>query len=87
MIFKQSEALFLRDYYSERMIGKVLEQTSGYMVDEVRIDRKGDGEYLLRAICKVGGDELFSEISTAAKQMFLISPVEVLNQMQSENNI
>ena len=87
MIFKQSEALFLRDYYSERMIGKVLEQTSGYKVDEVRIDRKEDGEYLLRAVCKVGGDELFREISKAATQMFLLSPSEVLNQMKSDNDM
>lgn len=79
MTYSKQEATTLKNYYSPKMIGKVLEESIGCKVDEIEVSPLNNGEYSMRAICHHGADIFWREITDAAKVMNLPSPEEVLS--------
>lgn len=94
MNFTYKEAVSLRNYYYDKMVGKIMENGLDYKVKDIQIDEAQDGTngYWVRATHKdsMTGNMYFKEISSAAEFLKLESPQNVLlliANMQSDSTV
>ena len=80
MTYSKEDAIALKGFYSDKMIGRVLEESTGCKVSKIDVGLIGNGRYAMRAICFYGSVTLWSEISDAAKELNLPLPEEILSK-------
>jgi hypothetical protein len=88
MTYSLKEALLLKEYYSDKMIGQYLHDSKQVKIKEVIIEQLENDN--TKFFVKANGQPLrqvfvfFREISEAAKQLGLISPADVLSELNQQ---
>ncbi|PZP44364.1 MAG: hypothetical protein DI598_14625 [Pseudopedobacter saltans] len=85
MTYSLNEALYLKEYYSSKMIGRMLDDSTQTLVKEIVIEQLENDKS--KFVVKANGQRingvfiLFKEIGSAANQFGLCSPDIVLKDL------
>jgi len=78
MTYSKEEIIILNDFYYDKIIGEILEESTGCRVSEIEITSLGNDKFAMRVLCEYRGDILWREITDAAQKLNLPLPAEVL---------
>ena len=79
MEYNYSEAIILKNYYIDKLIGKRINDSFENTVTEIAIRELDNGKYLVTPGFWINNaDFLYIEINDAVKRFDLLNPIEVL---------
>jgi hypothetical protein len=80
MEYTYSEAIILRDYYLDKLIGKRINDSFDHKVTEINLKQLDNGNYLVTpGFWHNNSDFFWIEINDAVKKFDLVNPIEVLS--------
>jgi hypothetical protein len=80
MEYSYSEAIILRKYYLEKLIGKKVNDSFENTISEIAIKELPNGKYVVTpGFWYENRDFIFLEINKVAKKFGLLDPIEVLS--------
>jgi hypothetical protein len=81
MTYSKEEIIILNDFYYDKIIGEILEESTGCRVSEIEITPIGNDKYAMRVYCEYSGVTLWREITDTAQKLNLPLPAEVLQRV------
>ena len=81
MTYSKDDAIALMSFYSDKIIGEILEDSFPLKATHLTLEPHKDGRYLVQAICFREPDVFRMDISDAAKRLNLPLPEDVLREV------
>ncbi|MUV04439.1 hypothetical protein GN157_12035 [Flavobacterium rakeshii] len=82
-MYSYKEAVYLVDYYKDKVIGKPIIPSSKKLIDLVEVENRNNDSYSVKCVVtEQKGANLFRDIHAISKELELTEPKAVLSQWE-----